>query len=104
MEAHTNIERHTMFQKATDQVKDQLDSMGEDIQELLDDYVQTLAKKMKRDYLAVLVGDGARAQTVAERMLRHEVCKPLAEADSWFAALLSPGGHGLASEAVRSLG
>lgn len=94
MQSHVNMARHTMFRDATEHVQSLLDSMCDDIQQSLVVFLQSLAAKMERDYMTVLVGDGAQAQDgipTAERLLRDEMRRPLAEADSWFAALSSPG-------------
>lgn len=94
IQAHVDATRHTMFKDATEHVKNELDSLCEDLQRAMATFVrQSLAEKMGRDYMAVLVGEDGNAQDgtpVAERMLRDEMSKPLADADRWFAALLPP--------------
>lgn len=94
MQSHVDRERHTMFRNATEHVKAELDSMCDSVQQALVVFVQSLAEKMERDYLAVLVGNDGQTEggiPAAERELREQMCKPLAEADSWFAALFPPG-------------
>ncbi|KUI73699.1 Nuclear GTPase SLIP-GC [Cytospora mali] len=89
MESHVDTARHTMFAQACNTVKNDLEEMCKDVGKAMMVLVDDLFVKLEKDYLAVLVGEDTETEggTVpwAERMLRGEMQKYLAEADSWFA-------------------
>jgi hypothetical protein len=81
-----------MFQQACDTVKNNLEDMCAYVEKAMLILVDDLFIKLEKDYLAVLVGDDAEVEGGAvpwdELMLRGEMQKRLAEADSLLAGLL----------------
>ncbi|ROV95754.1 hypothetical protein VPNG_08780 [Cytospora leucostoma] len=92
MHSHVENARHTMFQQACDAVKSDLEEMCTHVGKAMLVLVDDLFTKLEQGYLAVLIGQNADTQgntlPWAERMLRGEMRKLLAEADSWFARLV----------------
>lgn len=92
MQSHVETARHTMFQQACDTVKNNLEDMCAYVEKAMLILVDDLFIKLEKDYLAVLVGDDAEVEGGAvpwdELMLRGEMQKRLAEADSLLAGLL----------------
>lgn len=92
MQSHVETARHTMFEQACNIVKNDLEEMCTDVGKAMMILVDDLFTKLEKDYLAVLIGQDTETQGTAvpwaERMLRGEMRKPLAEADSWFAEVL----------------
>lgn len=82
MHDHVDKARHTMFNHATDNVRQQLKAMCDKIcQELWDQILQVIFKNLSRDYLSVLGNDGTKTASVitrAGRMLRGELSLMLA--------------------------
>lgn len=77
MNSHVAAERHVMFQRSVDQVKDRLDAMIKDMKDELDDKIDEIFIKLRRDYLAVLGGgdipkDG-QLLPKAQRLVRKQV-------------------------------
>lgn len=95
MQSHVETARHTMFQQACDTVKNDLEDMCAYVEKAMLILVDDLFVKLEKDYLAVLVGDDAEIEGGAvpwdELMLRGEMQKRLAEADSLLAGLLPLG-------------
>lgn len=95
MQSHVETERHTMFRQTCDTVKNDLEVMCSEVEKAMLVLVDNLFVKLGKDYLGVLVGDDAEAEggvvSWAELMLRGEMKKLLAEADSWFAGLIHSG-------------
>jgi hypothetical protein len=101
MHNHVDQARHTMFNHATDTVRDQLKAMCDKIcQELWKQVLEGIFQKLSSDYLSVLGTDGTKkvsAITRAERMLRGELSLMLAQdADAVFGDCL-PGAEGPAA-------
>lgn len=95
MHSHVETARHTMFRQACDAVKSDLEDMCTHVGNAMLVLVDDLFTKLEQGYLAVLIGQDADtlgdALPWAERMLRGEMRKLLAEADSWFARLVPSG-------------
>ncbi|KAK7748092.1 hypothetical protein SLS53_001344 [Cytospora paraplurivora] len=95
MQSHVETARHTMFRQACDAVKSDLEEMCTHVEKAMLVLVNDLFIKVEQGYLAVLIGQDADSQRDAvpwaERMLRGEMRKLLAEADSWFARLFPSG-------------
>ncbi|KUI60678.1 Nuclear GTPase SLIP-GC [Cytospora mali] len=91
MQSHVDTARHTMFAQACNTVKNDLEEMCKDVGKAMMVLVDDLFVKLEKDYLAVLIGEDTETEggnvPWAERMLRGEMQKYLAEADSWFAGL-----------------
>jgi hypothetical protein len=83
MHNHVDKARHTMFNHATDTVRDQLKAMCDKIcQELWNQVLRNIFQSLSRDYLSVLGSDETKAVsaiTRAERMLRGELSLMLAQ-------------------------
>lgn len=90
MESHVDIARKTMFREACDAVKGQLDTMCADVEQWMAAPAQDLFAKLKRDYLATLLGGRAEATAdipLVERILYQQIQHILEDADSRFAQL-----------------
>lgn len=92
MQSHVEGARNYMFQAATDQVKNDLVMLCQEIQKVMILHVEDVAKKLKRDYVAVLLGTGPLADG-AERIICGEMRQLLSKVDFCFAELLGPDEH-----------
>ena len=103
MREHVDQARHTMFNQATDTVREQLKAMCDKIcEELWKQVLEGIFNNLSNDYLAVLGTDTAKEQsglTRAERMMRGELSIMLAhEADVVFKDCLPTAEQGPAIE------
>lgn len=84
MISHVEEVRHTMFREACDAVRQELEHMCKNSEAAMQTLVSELYRRLKRDYLSVLV-QGSSPEP--EKNLRASMRKDVAEADLWFAAM-----------------
>ena len=88
MHSHVDAERHVMFQRSVDEVRDRLNGMVKEVKLDLADRVDEIFLQMSRDYRSVLGGGNPTREEQllpkAQRLVRKELLQMIEECESRF--------------------
>ena len=92
MNGHVSEERHTMFQRSVDEVRERLTKMGKEVENTMNDKADEVFILIQRDYRSVLGGgDVPHGQLLpkAQRLLRKEILRVIGDVESFFSKIAS---------------
>lgn len=90
MQTHVGSARRFMFGAANEKIKNDLGALCHEIEAAMTLHIDNVMEKLKRDYIAVLVGCSPQDDG-SERILRSKMRQILSEGDLHFAELLGRG-------------